>query len=340
MGGDRLHLPLASYCVGMVRRLGVLVVAALALTVVSAAPALTASAPPAVGMHTESFVDRSRATPADVVAGITPENVRRLPTTIFYPAKGTSAADGDAVRDARPRKGRYPLVLFAGGSPGSPADYAPLLRAWAAAGYVVAAPEFPVSSYTGPDDVAYADLPSQSGDLRFVLRRMLALDAEKTGIPAIDAKRIAVAGHSLGGQTALSLVAQCCRESRVDVALILAGVTDATDGPALRKLRGPALFVHSRNDRAVPYQPALDTCARVTGWKRMITVEDLRGLRAHIDPYLGTSEYASIVRPATVDFLDGYLRDDAGARRRLGRVGKGSDLAGLSRCAPGAAHGR
>jgi fermentation-respiration switch protein FrsA (DUF1100 family) len=324
----------------MVRRLGVLVVAALALTVLPAAPAPAASESLAVGMHTESFVDHSRATPADAVAGITPENERRLPTTIFYPAKRTPSADGDAVRDAPPRRGRYPLVLFAGGSPGSPADYAPLLQAWAAAGYVVAAPEFPVSSYAGPDDVAYADLPRQSGDLRFVLRRVLALDAAKVGIPAIDGRRIAVAGHSLGGQTALSLVAQCCREPRVDVALVLAGVTDATEGPALRKLRGPALFVHSRNDRAVPYPPALDTCARVSGWKRMITVENLRGLRAHVDPYLGNSEYAAIVRPATVDFLDGYLLGDAHARRRLLHVASDSDLAALSRCRERSPNGR
>ena len=78
----------------MIRRLGVLVVGALAFTVVPAAPAPAASEPPAVGMHTESFVDHSRATPADVVAGITPENERRLPTTIFYPARGKPAADG------------------------------------------------------------------------------------------------------------------------------------------------------------------------------------------------------------------------------------------------------
>jgi len=324
----------------MLRRLGVLVVAALVLIVVPAGPVPAAGEPAAVGMHTESFVDHTRATPADVTAGITPADERRLPTTIFYPARGNAAADGDAVRDARPRRGRYPLVLFAGGAPGAPADYAPLLQQWAAAGYVVAAPEFPVSSYSGPDDVAYEDLPRQSGDLRFVLKRVLALDAKKAGIPSIDAQRIAVAGHSLGGQTALSLVAQCCREPRVDVALVLAGVTNATGGPALRKLHGPALFVHSRNDRAVPYQPAVDTCARVSGWKRMLTVEDLRGVRAHIDPYLGSSEYASIVRPATVDFLDGYLRGDAPARRRLMKVGSNSELAGLARCRGGSSNGR
>jgi len=324
----------------MVRRLGVLVVAAVAAVVLPSIPARAASATGAVGVQTESFVDHSRSTPADVVAGITPEHERRLPTTIFYPAQGKAAADGDAVRDARPRSGRYPLVLFAGGAPGSPTDYAPLLQAWAAAGYVVAAPAFPVSSYAGPDDVAYADLPRQSGDLRFVLRRVLALDARKAGIPSVDPKRIAVAGHSLGGQTALSLVAQCCREARVDVALILSGVTDATDGPALHKLRGPVLFVHARNDRAVPYPPTLDTCGTVEGWKRMLTVEDLRGIRAHIDPYLGNSDYASVVRPATVAFFDGFLRDDAHARRRLLRVGVGTDLAGLSRCHVRATNGR
>jgi len=320
----------------MIQRLGALLVAALWVLALPAAPADAATDAVAVGVHAESFVDHSRSTPSDVVAGIAPESERRLPTTIFYPARGEAAADGDAVRDARPRSGRYPLVLFAGGAPGAPIDYAPLLQHWAAAGYVVAAPAFPVSSFAGPDAVAYTDLPRQSEDLRFVLRRVLALDAKQEGIASIDGKHIAVAGHSLGGQTALSLVAKCCRDSRVDVALVLAGVTDATDGPALHKLKGPALFVHSRNDRAVPYQPALHTCATVSGWKRMLTVERVRGLRAHTDPYLGKSQYASIVQPATVAFLDGYMRDSASARHRLSRVGTGTDLAGLSRCRVGA----
>ena len=120
---------------------------------------------------------------------------------------------------------------------------------------------------------------------------------------------------------------------------MLAGVTDAADGPALRKVRGPVLFVHSRNDRAVPYQPTRDTCATVTGWKRMLTVEDLRGLRAHVEPFVGDGESSAIVRPATVDFLDGYLRDDAAARRRLGRTGADTTAVHFSGCGAGAAGG-
>jgi dienelactone hydrolase len=292
----------------MFRRLGALAMVVAAVTgvaAVSARPAPAASAPGAVGVHTETFVDRSRSTPGDVVAGITPAAERRLPTTIFYPARGEATAAAPA-NDARPRRGRFPVVLFAGGSPGSPDDYAPLLEDWAAAGYVVVAPKFPVSSYAGPDDVAYADLPEQSGDLRFVLRRLLKLDPDRAGIPDLDGRRVAVAGHSFGGQTALSLVAKCCRDSRVGAALVLAGVTDAPDGPALRKVRGPVLFVHSRNDRAVPYQPTRDTCATVSGWKRMLTVEDLRGLRAV-----------------------------AAARHRLGRTGADTTAVHLSGCGSG-----
>jgi dienelactone hydrolase len=314
--------------------IGVIAIAAIASAVVGfpAVPASSASEPAAVGVHTVTFVDKTRSTPADIVAGITPADERRLPTTIYYPAKGKAAADGAATRDARPRGGRYPMVLFAGGAPGEPSEYAPLLQDWAVAGYVVVAPAFPVSSYAGPDDVAYTDLPRQSGDLRFVLKRVLALNPEKVGIPVVNAKQIAVAGHSFGGQTALSLVAKCCRTSRVDVALVLAGVTNAPGGPELRKVRGPVLFVHSRNDRAVPYGPTRDTCATVTGWKRMLTVEDLRGLRAHVEPYVGSGESSAIVRPATVDFLDGYLRDDAAARRRLGRTGAGTTAVDFSGC--------
>jgi dienelactone hydrolase len=314
------------------RRWAIAALTVLLTPVASTAAASGASEPAAVGVRTMTFVDRSRSTPADLVAGITPASERRLPTTIYYPARGEPAADGEATRGARPRGGRYPIVLFAGGAPGVPADYAPLLQDWAAAGYVVVAPAFPVSSFAGPDDVAYADLPHQSGDVRFVLRRVLELDGDKAGLPSLDARRIAVAGHSLGGQTALSLVAKCCRESRVDVALVLAGVTDASDGPPLKKLRGPVLFVHARNDRAVPYEPTLDTCTTVAGWRRMLTVEDVRGIRAHSGPYVGDDNDAAIVRTAMVDFLDGALRGDDGARRRLRRVGADTDTVALSRC--------
>lgn len=288
--------------------------------------------PRAVGVRTKLFVDRSRNTPKDSVSGIAPDSQRRLPTTIFYPARGTPAPDGTAVKNAKPRAGKFPLVIFNGGSPGAPEDYEPLLAEWAAAGYVVAVPEFPISSLTGPDDVAWKDLPRQSDDARFVLDHVLALDEKETGIAEIDDDHIGVAGHSFGGATALSLIATCCRDRRFDAALVLAGVTETTDGPKLSGIKGPVLFVHSRGDRAVQYVPTLTTCAATKGWKRMLTIERVRGLRAHSEPYVGDNEFAAVARPAMLDFLDGYLRGDAKARARLAKAGAGTDVGALGTC--------
>jgi hypothetical protein len=120
---------------------------------------------------------------------------------------------------------------------------------------------------------------------------------------------------------------------------VLAGVTDAEDGPPLQKLRGPVLFAHSRNDSAVLFARTFETCTTVSGWRRMLAIEDVRGVRAHVSPFIGDDEDAAIVRPAMIDFLDGYLLDKASARRRLDRVGIGTDAVEMSRCTA-AANGR
>lgn len=287
-----------------------------------------------VGWTTRTFVDRSRKTPADPSAGITPAPRRVLPTTIYYPAR-RSAAPGTVTRVAPPARGSFPLVLFNPGAPGRPRDYEVLLADWAAHGYVVAAIDFPVSSVAGPDAVAQRDLPAQTADARFVLDRVLGLDAAKAGIPEIDDGRLAVAGHSFGGATALALASKCCRDDRFDAVVALSAVAAPEKGPALKRPAGPILFVHARNDRAVPYADAARLCETAGRPKRFLTVEGIRGLRAHVDPYIGDDQYAAVVRPAILDFLDGHLRHDAAARARLDRAGAGTTVASISRCRPG-----
>jgi len=61
----------------------------------------------------------------------------------------------------------------------TPADYAPLLRAIASAGYVVAAPIFPLTNthaLGGPNE---ADLVNQPRDVSFVITKLLALNGSK-----------------------------------------------------------------------------------------------------------------------------------------------------------------
>lgn len=287
-----------------------------------------------VGVTTRTFVDRSRRTPSDPVAGIPPARRRVLPTTIYYPAR-RGGVPGAVTPGAPPVRGRRPLVLFSPGAPGFPADYEVLLADWAAHGYVVAAVEFPVSSVSGPDPVAWKDLPAQTGDVREVLDALLDLDPARSGVPPIDEGRIAAAGHSFGGATALSLASPCCRDERVRAVVALAAVTDTEHGPRLRRPTGPVLFVHARNDRLVPYAAAAATCRRARAPKRFLTIEGIRGLRAHVAPYVGDDEYSDVVRPAIVDFLDGYVRGDASARGRLDAAGAGTAVAAVGRCRPG-----
>jgi dienelactone hydrolase len=114
---------------------------------------------------------------------------RVLSTTVWYPSDGG---------------GPYPLVVFAHGYGVTPSYYGQLLSQIAAAGYVVAAPTYPLLSGqpAGPTDtVGWNDL---FPDTWFVTDQVLARSA--SGDPAIggliDPSRIAVAGHSDGAAIA------------------------------------------------------------------------------------------------------------------------------------------
>lgn len=99
-----------------------------------------------------------------------------------------------ARRDAPPRAGRYPLVLYAHTATSSKCFLAEVL---ASNGYVVMAPQV-VGTYEPPLDVAMSGIETQTRDLEFVLR-------EAALRPYVDPTRVAVAGMSFGALSALSL---------------------------------------------------------------------------------------------------------------------------------------
>src|SRR5690348_7471133 len=148
-----------------------------------AAPDPQASAHPpfTVGEVTERFVDRSRT----VRFPGRPAQPRPLVTVIRYPAGAA---------------GPFPLVIFGHGFAVTPATYSRLLSAWASAGYVVAAPVFPLENAHAPGGPNEADLVNQPRDMSVVISRMLALNADPHSRFAglIEPHRIAVAGQSDG----------------------------------------------------------------------------------------------------------------------------------------------
>src|SRR5271165_4977287 len=150
-----------------------------------------ASATP-VAQTTMTFVDTSRATPA--WDGMPAKASRTLVTTIWYPAQrsGSAAASGGSP---------YPLIVFAHGLGGSPQQYQQLLTAWAAAGYVVAAPLFPLSNNETPGGPDGGDIGNQPGDMSLVIDQVLKASAAASGPLSglVDPNEIGAAGHSNGG---------------------------------------------------------------------------------------------------------------------------------------------
>lgn len=100
----------------------------------------------AVGSHEETYVDTTRTTPANKTA---PELAQRtLPAIVLYPAQG-APGQGQVV-DGTPVAGPFPLVLFSHGVTGRGVEYANTLRVFASAGYVVVAPDYPLSNRNTP----------------------------------------------------------------------------------------------------------------------------------------------------------------------------------------------
>jgi dienelactone hydrolase len=209
------------------------------------------------------------------------------------------------VTDVRiPTRGRppYPLVLFAHGFALTPAVYASLLNTWARAGYVVAAPVFPVESSTAPGGPDERDLLNQPRDMSFVLTRLLAPSGRLHGL--IDARRIAFAGQSDGAETALAAAYDPrYRDRRVDAALILSGA-------ALPGFAGPSpgapplLAVQGTGD---PLNSPATTAAYYRLMSRPKFLLWLLGA-SHLPPYTTHDRWAAAVDNATTAFLDHYLR--------------------------------
>jgi hypothetical protein len=145
---------------------------ALVLASVGVPTVAAAAGSNSVATTTLTFVDTSRSTPP--WDGMPSKPSRTLVTTIWYPSRASSSVAASAG-------GRYPLIVFAHGLGGSPQDYQQLLTAWAAAGYVVAAPLFPLSSSEtagGPDG---GDIGNQPGDMSFVINQVLRASATAKG---------------------------------------------------------------------------------------------------------------------------------------------------------------
>ena len=219
-----------------------------------------------------------------------------------------------------------PLIVFGHGFELTPANYAPLLRAWAAAGFVVAAPVFPLENANAPGGPNESDLVNQPRDMSVVIARLLALSAQAGDALSgrIDPSRVAVAGHSDGAETALAVAYDSRHRNRlIRAAIVLSGArlpgmgAFPSNGPALLAVQGTADTTNS---------PAT-TAAYFSAARRPKFLLWLLGA-SHRTPYTTEEPQLGIVERATIAFLDHYLKN--GPLRALGEAARRPGLARLT----------
>jgi fermentation-respiration switch protein FrsA (DUF1100 family) len=242
---------------------------------------------------------------------------RTLVTVIRYPATGPPSRTD--VRDASPARaaGPFPLVVFGHGFAVTPAPYARLLQAWARAGYVVAAPIFPLENANAPGGPNESDLIHQPRDLRFVISRMLAAGADPRNPLAgmIARHEVAVSGQSDGGETALATAYDpSYRDRRVRAAVILSGAQLPGTGVLRFPSASPPLLA-SQGTADTINEPSY-TNAFFDAAPRPKYLLRLLGA-GHLPPYTYEQPQLSIVERVTIAFLDRYLTN---GRRGIARM--------------------
>jgi dienelactone hydrolase len=229
--------------------------------------------------------------------------------------------------------GPYPLIVFAHGLGGSPQDYRQLLTAWAAAGYVVAAPLFPLSSSQTPGGPDGGDIGNQPGDMSFVIDQTLSASATANGPLSglVDPNEIGAAGHSNGAITTLGLVANsCCRDTRVKAAVVMAGTTEGLGSGSYELTKAPPLLVISDvHDGLVPYTDAVAVFNQALGPKALLTLDwdsssDSTGSTAHMASSGVVGPTSVPVIKATTAFFNAFLKHEHGALQAVSANGRSS----------------
>lgn len=260
-----------------------------------------ARGPYPVGVRSHAPTDRARQRP--------------LPVELWYPAgeaargrdvdpatrdayellPGFPAVWQEAARDAAPREGRYPLILFSHGFGGHRRQSTFFCTHLASHGYVVAAVDHTGNTIT---DVMQLILQVAGGgalpDFDALLSEFIALrpddvvfllDAVLGGLdagvaPLIDASRVGMTGHSFGGWTTLKIAG---REPRVGAALPLAPAGGWTHMPAevLRQSLDfdwprpvPTTYLVAERDSLLPLRGMRELHERTPGEKRLFVLRN------------------------------------------------------------------
>ena len=240
---------------------------------------------------------------------------RTLVVDIRYPRAQRSGGPYAAL-------GPFPLIMFAPGFMQCDAPYSDLLDAWASAGYVVAAVNFPRTDCRVGAAADETDLVNQPWDMSYALSRLLELSGQPSGVLSglLNSRQIAAAGQSDGGDTVAAVAAStCCTDHRLAAVAVLSG----QEWPPMpgRYFPGgapPMLFVQGSADTV--NLPSTSVQMYAADQARVRYYLDLFGA-THTVPYWGTNRMEQIVAAVTLAFFNRYVLGQAAALQTMTRDG-------------------
>ena len=172
-----------------------------------------------IGLRQESWTDSTRGIKKTM--GFEGSDTRRLDVMVWYP----TATPNDAITTDAPlaKGGPWPLVIYSHGTNGRPDNALHIVKDLVRRGYVVAAPNYPLSSSTAFTHITAtdtSDVINQVKDIPFVIDHLLA---DHFLAPAIKPQAIGITGHSLGGVTSyFAIYGAGLRDPRVKAAALIA----------------------------------------------------------------------------------------------------------------------
>lgn len=322
-----------------------------------------------VGITKFHWSDASRQTvngadEADPIPG------RVLETEILYPTlKGRSGKETAGAVPAT-SSGPFPVVAFAHGFDVSPNYYAPLLDAWAEAGFIVVAPYFPdentaaLAKVGGPDSAVgkadEADIVNEPGDIAYVLGQFFSAVAAGEGplVPGMaETNSVAISGQSDGANVAAALAYGTAYASvlssmpaPVSAVLVLSGQAiyggptaipgeSSTSNSYKSSASSPPLLqVQSRADTCNLPALAASLFAQLSA-APVHLFETLKGA-SHLQPYTdlvsGPNPYLPVVIKVTTDFLrlEMHWRDKGVSLGSLEQAARLANVSSISTSAP------
>ncbi len=217
----------------------------LAVLLLLVAPVLNqspAAAEPATdsGARQMSYVDETR--PIKASMGFAGSATRRIDVRVWQPA-GT---------------GPFPLVIYSHGTFGSADNAMHLVEHLVRNGYIVAAPDYPLTSSAAFTKVRFADISDvaqQTRDVKFIIDRLLA---DPVFGAVIDKAKIGTTGHSLGAVTSyFTSFGVQTRDPRIAATALIAGGDPVESalmsdmgllGTGHAAVRVPVLFLSAEKD--------------------------------------------------------------------------------------------